>query len=243
MQTSEDRDKILPSTRPIAIEKEVRAPSLGWMEFLWVPLLSFAVFHLDAAAYYLVLWWHGVPGGMEGLMRSVNSGAWLYTMLPWTVLIFALHAISGRPRARAAYALAPPVAACFLGLVFLAMDPPIPWLRFERETNVKMPAKVANLRCVLSGVSIHGWSDWYSFTCPREETERLIREMKLTKYEFSSQEERDNHLPTWREVEDCHGWPGVEMYGIWDEEAETTWHSDLATDATHTKVVMGFGRL
>jgi hypothetical protein len=162
MQTPEDCDRILPSTRPLAVAEEARTPFAGLMPVVWVLPLSFAVFHLDAAAYYLVLWWHRVPGGMEGLMRSLNSGAWLCTMLPWTVLIFALRDITGRPREHVACALAPAVAASLLGLVVLAMDPPIPRLRFERETNVKMPTEMANLRCVLSGVSMTGWSDRYS---------------------------------------------------------------------------------
>lgn len=99
--------------------------------------LSFVVFHLDAAAYYAVLWLQGVQGGMEGLMHSMGSGIWLHTMLPWAVVIFWVRAFTGCPRAHAAWALAPSVAAGLLGLAFLAMDPPHLRPRFEGWMKTK----------------------------------------------------------------------------------------------------------
>ena len=225
-----------------AAGRTARSPSVGWMQLAWVLLLSFAVFHLDAAAYYAVLWCHGVQGGMEGLMRSLGSGWWLATMLPWAVLIFALRAMTGHPRARLVWALAPSAAASLVGLLWLATTAPNPRPRFEQWMKTKMPAEVTGLRCVLHGFGMAGGFDYYSFTCSREETERLIREMKMTKCEFLSREERDDYLPRRRGIEDCRGWPGVEMYRSRDGKAKA-WSYDLATDETHTKVIVVAGRI
>ncbi len=241
MHTPEDGDKALLPATADAGDRETRSPSSGWTQFLWVPLLSFAVFHLDAAAYYAVLWWQGVQGGMEGLKRSMGSGFWLNTMLPWMAFIFVLHAISGRPQARAKWALAPAVTAGFLGLFFLAMGPPILRPRFEEWMKANMPTEVTELLCKLHGFGIAGGSDTYSFTCSPKETDRLIREMKLEKCEFSSRDERDDSLPSRGGLVDCRDWPGVEMYQGSDG-TDCGWSYELVTDATHTKVFVRAAR-
>jgi len=211
------------------------------IQLMLVLLLSFVVFHLDAAAYYAVLWLQGVQGGLSGLTDSLCSGAWLWTVAPLALLIFVLYPSSNQPIDRFAWALAPTVVAVLLGFCFLALSPPILRPRFERWMKAKMPAEVAELRCKLMGVGIAGGSDKYSFTCSREETERLIREMKVKKREFSSAEEKDFGLELRNWPGDCSKWPGVEIYIRWEGENDS-WYYELITDVTHTKVNVKAGR-
>jgi hypothetical protein len=69
-----------------------------------------------------------------------------------------------------------------------------------------------------------------------------MREMKLTKYEFSSLDEMDSYHPAGGWTKDYREWPGVEMYGRSDDEGED-WYYYLVTDATHMKVIVVAGRM
>ena len=206
------------------------------IHFAWVLLLSLVVFHSGMVITETVEWTDHLGGLLNGLVMSVIfSFLWAVTALPWAAVVYMLHRDKGRPRARTAWALAPSVAMGVLGIVGLVMDPSTPYARFEQLGHARLPEKAEHLRWYFSGGGFADVMDGYSFTCTAEETDRLIREMKLTKNELNPLKESEFRRLAVKGVEDFKPWPGVEHYSSGGDE-RTLWFYDLVTDKSHTRV-------
>jgi len=98
-----------------------------------------------------------------------------------------------------------------------------PQRRFQQITGVEFPRDARMERYVFkNGYSPHPeWSCTYEFICPAEETDRLIREMKLER----------SGPPL---APPSKGWVMTECWG--EDGRSDAMHIELQTDATHTKL-------
>jgi hypothetical protein len=211
---------------------------LAWLVRLW--LLGWLGMCLDRAVA------HTDVG--EGVMSGLLLGVFLAPLqLLFLVPLAAIGLLLGswRPlrRWRRWLGLALPVAAILTSVVFGVKDRLEPGRRFERSTQVALPRDARNLKVYWSGGLLADITDTYTFDCPKAETERLIRELRLRRDEVLDPV-RNRGLYGFDPLE--RGWKNPELWRepspIGSPTPQRRFHFlKMYTDESHTRVHIIYG--
>lgn len=204
-------------------------------------LISFTLFNIGYLVDQTVRWSDHGQGFLNGVCHILFLGLeWCFTLLPWSLVVFALYRWRKWQRFRTQWVLAPAVLVLFATLGGLLLQPPTPAKRFKNFAKIELPANVQNLHCHFTGGGIADYTDTYYFETTPEEVDRIISEMHLD--EDSSYGQVGSTYSIISPLADCPDfstWKGAKQYRGGDDEQH--WFYYLITDTTRTKVYMMIG--
>ena len=183
----------------------------------WVGLIVEKMVKLDSVA----------NGLHEGLLKGAYVAPFLLMLtLPLAWLGAWIGSREKWRRYRLWLIFALPTLFVLIGVAWALKGRYFPQEEFRRITGVEFPRDARIERCVFADGLVY-WTKTYELTCPAEETDRLIREMKLT-------EDIASHGVATALGTTSKGWIMTESWrgegaswGIWME---------IQTDATRTKL-------
>lgn len=204
-------------------------------------LISFALFNLGYIVDQAVRWSDHVQGFFNGVVHILFFGiAWCFSLLPWSLIVFALYRWCGWKRHRAQWVLAPAVLVLLAMIGGLLFQPPTPSRRFKSFAKAELPRNARSLHYHFTGGGVADYGDTYYFETTPEEVGRIIGEMRLDEDEFYGQEGlTDTNVSRLPGCPDFSAWEGARQYKGWDDKQH--WFYYLITDGTRTKVYMMVG--
>lgn len=138
----------------------------------WVGLIVEKMVELDS-----------VPNGLhQGVMGGAFAAPFILILtLPLAWLGSRIGSWKKWRRYRTWFTLALPTLYVLMGVAGALKGCYFPQERFQRITGAEFPQDARVERCIFDNGfgPFYDWSCSYEFSCPAEETERLIREMKL----------------------------------------------------------------
>jgi len=187
------------------------------LNFGIVLLISFILFNLGFLVDFAAGWSNFFLGLTSGLFYLIFfSFAWGLVILPWSVVILALHDRFKWQRFRTQWALAPAVLMLIYTIGGLIVEPQTPSQRFNKFAHTELPHNVQDLHYSFSGGGITDYTDIYYFETTPEEVDRLISEMQL-EVDMSSKRNGviDGAIPTLDGAPDYSTWQGTQQYQGW----------------------------
>lgn len=183
------------------------------LHFGKVLLLSLCLFVVGIIVDETIRWTNVLHGFFNGLFHAmVYAFIWIWTALPWGLLVYAFYRWRGWGRFRTQLVLLPSFLMLLGHLGDLAFYPPTAKRRFRALAGAELPTGARDLHCFFSGGGIADYEDRYYFKCLPEDVKRLVREMKLEKDQTHNQ--TGSHLFGWRSQDwpDATKWAGASLY-------------------------------
>jgi hypothetical protein len=210
------------------------------LNFFLILLISFAIFNLGYIIDQTFRWTDAYEGFVNGIFHITVFGiGWFLYVLPWGLFVFIIYRWRKWKRYRSLLVLAPSIALLIYFVGSLVFWPETPNERFKRFTGVSLPASVSNLHWHFSGGGIADYDDTYYFTCKSEETDRLIKNMKLEKDPYFEKEGGYSPVNVLPNCPDYSTWDGLSQYRGGKDNGE--WFYYLLTDSSKTKVYVVVG--
>lgn len=213
------------------------AKALGWTGIIWL------IGWLGMIAEQSISWTDTWMGAMNGaLIGAFISPFLLIITIPLGLV--GLGVGSWRPlrKWRILLSLALPALFSCWGIVGRIVDRFQPERRFTSMTGVRFPDGAKILSAQFRGGLVADYNYTYVFTCPKEETTRLIRDLKLTKQESGSTSlgwssgAGSRISPGEWTVEEVWSFSGFSTDPGKREKAGRADFIELQTEATQTKV-------
>jgi hypothetical protein len=205
-------------------------------------LLLFVSFVISVSGYIIdqtVRWSDHVRGAFNGLIHVFLTGfVWLLFVLPLSLLIYGLFRWRGWQRFRSPAILLPAIVFFVLGVANLFTNPPTAANRLQRLAHVELPPTGRDIRTHFTGGGMADHGDTYYFRCSPDDTERLIRALKLqpTSHDFEQSHFDRAPFPSWP---DPSTWAGSTLYR--GNREDGPWFFYLRTDAAREQVYLFVG--
>lgn len=210
------------------------------------PLLHLVLsFVISVSGYIIdqtVRWSDPVRGLVNGLIHAffLYGIIWILFVLPLSLLIYGLFRWRGWQRFRSQAVLLPAITLFLLQVASLFTNPPTVANRLRRFADVDLPASARDIRANFTGGGIADYGDTYYFRCTPDDTERLIRALKLYAVTDAFELEQDPlkraPLPSWP---DPSTWTGSTLYR--GDRDGGSWFFYLRTDAVREQVYLLVG--
>ena len=213
-------------------------PRKSIKRFLWVPVL-WLIGWLGVCADQAVSNTNPLEGLASGAIQGIFVSPFLLIyLIPAGLVGMAIGSAKCLRPWRWYVSLVLPLGLSFGPLVFRIADRVEPGRRFERFTKARFPENPKNLRILFSGGFLPDYCDTYTFECPRDETDDLIRRLGLEK--VGDHRTHVHGMPGGDFSPERNGWKNPERW-VSPNRLGMTDYFELFTDGSHTRLHVVYG--
>ncbi|MBK1833610.1 hypothetical protein [Roseibacillus ishigakijimensis] len=212
---------------------------------LWLLLVySYLILLTGSVIYGIATYtdpWQGLFAGIFDAIFPYGF-LWAFFCLPWVLLSAWVYHHNHWQRLRRTIVLLPSLAFLCLQMTAAVNDYPTPTKRFRDLTKIDFPETAQNIQTYFYGGGLADYGDFYYFETSATETQRLIRQLKLSSPGRQGQDDLKFAIRTEPLKNLFPKAPSLSPPSAWtvhsgaDEEANR--HYTLITDVSQTKVFL-----
>ncbi len=206
--------------------------------------LAYALFLASAIIFDSILCTNHLRGARSGFVHGIFCIVpWCLVVLPVSGLVHALCRRNGWWRARTIALLLPGMASVIFLSGSLILAPPTAANLFKKNTGQPLPPGCTEVRMFHEGSCLgFGMTSIFSFRCRPEDTDELIRILRILRMDPQSDQSQTQPLniinrnvtASWP---DPATWKGSNVYFVDDDDSITgLWQAWLIADSTRERV-------
>jgi len=198
---------------------------------------SFLIFASSVVVSSTVEWTDHFGGFVSSCFEVfLFSYFWLLLILPLNLIIGGLYRWRRWQNGRTWFVLAPSLFVFFAMAFGEIIEPPTAHARFEKVTEMPIPASAQNIQHYFRGQGIGGIDEFFYFTCSAADTQFLVKNLHLALNEGGNpdygEELRSIGFPN------PQSWPNPKTYSFDDQKDGL--RTELITDGANSQVLLHF---
>lgn len=198
---------------------------------------SFLIFASSVVISNTIEWTDHFQGFVSSPMDVFLFGYfWLIFIFPLNLIVGGLYRWRRWRNGRTWFVLAPSFFVFAVMVFGEIIEPPTAHARFEKVTEMPMPASAQNIQHYFRGLGIGGIDEFFYFTCSPADTRLLIKNSHLALNEGGNpdygEELRSIGFPN------PQSWPNLKTYSFDDPKDGLI--TELMTDGANRQVLLHF---